>query len=249
MNTITSFLITTIAGLSTIIGIIPCFFKTNKQDSIISKSLAFSSGVMITISLISLIPEATNLLKTIYKPFPAFIICAIFIILGINISTMIDERIEKKLKANNLYKLGIITALVLILHNIPEGVTTFISATSNQQLGLKLAFAIALHNIPEGISIAVPIYYATKRKTKALMYTIIAGFSELFGAIIAYIFLKDLITPFILSITLAVTAGIMIDISIYEFLPNSFKYKKNKATVYYFVLGIIIMFLSEFFLF
>ena len=80
------------------------------------------------------------------------------------------------------------------------------------------------------------------------MYTIIAGFSELFGAIIAYIFLKDLITPFILSITLAVTAGIMIDISIYEFLPNSFKYKKNKATVYYFVLGIIIMFLSEFFL-
>lgn len=249
MNTIISFLTTTIAGFSTIIGIIPCFLKKKKQNTLIAGALAFSSGIMLTISLISLIPESSTILGEIYKPFPAFIICAIFILLGVIISTIVDDTVEKKLNDNSLYKLGIITTIVLIIHNIPEGITTFISTTASQQLGFKLAFAIALHNIPEGISIAIPIYYSTNSKKKALLYTILAGFSELFGALIAYIFLKDIITPFILSITLAITAGIMIDISVYEFIPNSFKYKKSKAIIYYFVLGIIVMFLSEFFLF
>ena len=136
-----------------------------------------------------------------------------------------------------------------MLHNIPEGITTFISTTTNKALGLKLAFAIALHNIPEGISIAVPIYFSTKNKRKTFFYTIIAGFSELFGAIIAYIFLQKYINNFILSIILAMTAGIMIDISIYELLPSAFKYKKNKINVFYFVLGILIMLFSEMYLF
>lgn len=247
MNTLSCFLMTTLAGLATIIGIIPCFLSSRNQNSIISKSLAFSSGVMLTISLISLIPESSSLLSTKYKLFPSFIITAIFIILGIIISTIADDKVEKKLKENDLYKLGLITTIVLMLHNIPEGITTFISSSANQQLGFKLAFAIALHNIPEGISIAVPIYYASKNKVKAFFYTLIAGFSELLGAILAYIFLKDIISPFVISITLAITAGIMIDISVYEFLPSAFKYKKNKAIIYYFVLGILIMFLSELF--
>lgn len=248
MNTINSFLITTLAGLSTIIGIIPCFINSSKKENLIASSLAFSSGIMITISLISLIPEATTLLTNTYKQFPSFLICSIFVIVGILISTTIDEKIERKLNKSRLYKLGLITTITLILHNIPEGITTFLSSTTNEYLGIKLSLAIALHNIPEGISIAIPIYYSTKNKFKTFMYTLIAGFSETIGALLAYIFLKNIITPTILSITLAITAGIMISISVYEFLPESYSYKKNKATIYYFVLGILIMFLSEIFL-
>lgn len=248
MNTIhLSFLVTFLAGISSVLGIIPCFLKSKKQNSLIAASLAFSSGIMITISLISLIPEAAALMKETFKTFPSFLITAIFILLGIILSTTIDDKVEQKLKANNLYKLGIITTLILIIHNIPEGITTFISTSQNQTLGFKLAFAITLHNIPEGISIAIPLYYSTNSKKKAFLYTLIAGFSELLGALLAFIFLKNIITPLILSITLAITAGIMIDISVYEFLPNAFQYKKNKATVYYFVLGILIMFLTEMF--
>lgn len=247
-NIMISFLTTAIAGFSTIIGIIPCFFNENRKDKIIASSLAFSSGIMLTISIISLIPEATNTISKIYKPLPAFLISAIFIIIGVIISDTLDNAVEKK-ENNNLYKIGLISTLVLMLHNIPEGITTYLSTTINYSLGYKLAFAIALHNIPEGISIAVPIYYSTKSKKKALFYTIIAGFSELLGALIAFIFFKNQITPFLLSTILAITAGIMIHISIYEFLPNSFSYKKNKVTIYYFVLGILIMFLSEMFIF
>lgn len=243
MNTITfSFLITIIAGLTTTLGIIPCFFKI--KNNMISNVLAFSSGVMLTISLISLIPEATTLLNKTYKPFPSFLICTIFIVIGILLSTFIDSKTEKH-KTNDLYKLGLMATLALMMHNIPEGITTFITSSVNTDLGYKLAIAITLHNIPEGLSIAIPIYYSTKSKLKAFKYTFISGFSETFGATIALIFLKNIITPLLLSIILSLTAGIMIDISMYEFLPTAFKYKKNKATFLYFVLGIILMFFIE----
>ena len=134
-----------------------------------------------------------------------------------------------------------------MLHNIPEGITTYISTSVNTSLGIKLAIAIALHNIPEGISIAVPIYYSTNNFKKAFFYTFIAGFSELSGAVIAYLFLANFITNTSLSIILGLTAGIMIHISLYELLPTSIEYKKKKATILSFIIGIITMFLCEFF--
>ncbi len=56
--------------------------------------------------------------------------------------------------------------LAIIIHNIPEGIATFMAGCSDSKLGITLTLAIALHNIPEGISISVPIYYATKSKKK-----------------------------------------------------------------------------------
>ncbi len=241
-----SFLITFLAGISTIIGIIPCYLKEKYKNNTISLSLAFSSGVMLCISFSSLIPEATNLLGKIFNTIPLFLICGIFIISGILFSALIDKKIEERFTKNKLYKLGIISVIVLMLHNIPEGITTFISTSTNVKLGLSLSLAIALHNIPEGISIAVPIYYATKNKKKAFLYTIISGFSEFFGAIIAYLFIAKYVNNFILGMILAMTAGIMIHISIYELLPNSINYKKKKLTVVGFLLGIIVMLMCEF---
>lgn len=244
-RTLFSFLITFMAGISTIIGIIPCYLKEKYKDITISFSLAFSSGVMITISLLSLIPEASNLLGKIFRVIPLFLICAIFIVCGILFSAIIDKKIEEKFTKNKLYKLGLISVIVLMLHNIPEGITTFISTSTNVKLGLSLSLAIALHNIPEGISIAVPIFYATGNKKKAFLYTLISGFSEFFGAVIAYLFIAKYINNFILGMILAMTAGIMIHISMYELLPNSCSYKKKKITILGFLCGVMVMLMCE----
>ncbi len=244
-RTLFSFLITFMAGIATILGILPCYLKEKYKDKVITLSLAFSSGVMFTISLISLIPEATFLFGSIFKPIPLIIITLIFIVLGILFSAIIDEKIEEQFTKNKLYKLGIISVIVLMLHNIPEGITTFISTNKDVSLGLSLSLAIALHNIPEGISIAVPIYYSTNNRKKAFLYTLISGFSELFGAVIAYLFIAKYVNNFILGVILAITAGIMLHISLYELFPNSISYKKYKTTFIGFLLGILIMVLCE----
>lgn len=244
-RTTLSFLTTTLAGFSTLLGIIPCYLKKQKKETIIGCSLAFSSGVMLSISLLSLIPEAIALITETTPLFPGFIITFIGIVIGVIFSSTIDQKIEKNFSTNQLYKLGIISIIVLMLHNIPEGITTFISTTANKSLGITLSLAIALHNIPEGISIAVPIYYATKNRKKAILYTFIAGFSELLGAILAYLFLARYINTTLLSIILSITAGIMIHISVYELLPNSMKYKKKKLTINAFLLGFLVMIICD----
>ncbi len=244
-KTIFSFLITFLAGISTIIGVIPCYLNEKYKEKVISFCLAFSSGVMLSISLISLIPEAFVLFESIFNITPLILICLIFIVLGILFSSLIDSKVEECFTKNKLYKLGIISVIVLMLHNIPEGITTFISTNQNTSLGLSLSLAIALHNIPEGISIAVPIYFSTHNRKKAFLYTLISGFSEFFGAILAYLFIARYVNNFILGIILSMTAGIMLHISIYELLPNSLEYKKNKTTIIGFILGIIVMILCE----
>ena len=52
--------------------------------------------------------------------------------------------------------LAIFCGLLLLVISI-----TFVGAITEVHLGLVLAVAIALHNIPEGIAVAVPIYACT----------------------------------------------------------------------------------------
>ena len=227
-----------IAGLSTIIGSIFIFFKKNKN--VLLNSFAFAAGVMITVSLIDLIPESFSYLSTYYYPFPALLFVLICFVIGILISSFIDYYIPEN---NPIYKIGIISLIAIIMHNIPEGMATFIASNTDIKLGITLTIAIALHNIPEGITIALPIFYSTKSRKRALLYTTIAGLSEFFGALITCIFLKDYITYKFMGYLLAIIAGIMIQISFYELLPEVWK-ARQKRGILYFLLGSIIMFLS-----
>ena len=237
-NTTVALTLSLIAGLYTIIGSIFIFFKKNKN--VLLNSFAFAAGVMITVSLIDLIPESFSYLSTYYYPFPALLFVLICFVIGILISSFIDYYIPEN---NPIYKIGIISLIAIIMHNIPEGMATFIASNTDIKLGITLTIAIALHNIPEGITIALPIFYSTKSRKRALLYTTIAGLSEFFGALITCIFLKDYINYKFMGYLLAVIAGIMIQISFYELLPEVWK-AGQKRGILYFLLGSIIMFLS-----
>lgn len=241
-----SFLLTFIAGFSTMIGTIPIFLKVNNINKFICASLSFASGVMFSVSVIDLIPESLSLINTKYTFFLTIIICLISMITGIIFSGVIDYYLptENNYQDKKLYKTGLIMALAIVLHNIPEGIATFITGNSNTNLAINLTIAIALHNIPEGISIAIPIYYSTKKKKKAILYTLISALSEPFGAFIAYVFLKNYVTDIFLGILFSLIAGIMLNISLCELLPEAREYKYNKVTVISFIIGIIFMLFS-----
>ena len=236
------FILTTIAGLTTLIGTIIIFL--NKNEKIIISSLSFAAGVMITVSIIDLIPESIKYINKTFKVFPAILIILIFISLGIIISMTIDKYVNVS-REGELYKIGIISMIAIIMHNIPEGIITYLSAQENIKLGLSLTVAIALHNIPEGISIAVPIYYGKKSRVKALIYTLISALSEPLGAFFAYIFLSKIINNLIMGIILSIVAGIMIQIASYELIPTSLNYKNKLQTIIFFIIGVLFMLLNH----
>lgn len=237
-STIIALILSLLAGLSTIIGSIIILFKNKKN--ILIYALSFAIGVMITVSIVDLIPESFSYLSKYYYPFPSVLLVAIFFVIGVIISSLIDKFIPS---GNQIYRIGIISLIAIILHNIPEGMATFIASNTNIKLGITLTIAIALHNIPEGITIALPIYHATNNKKKAFLYTAIAGLSEFIGALITFIFLKDYINYKFMGYLLAVIAGIMIQISFYELLPEVIKAKEKKGIIF-FIIGSIIMYIS-----
>lgn len=245
-NTLYSFLLTTIAGFSTLIGSILIFFDKKKSEKVIVASLSFASAVMLTVSFTDLIPEAIDMLKNVYPKFPCYIILLLFINIGIIISFLIDKYLpeEKINDKGTLYKVGIISMLAIILHNIPEGMATFISSYNDLSLGILLTISIALHNIPEGISIALPIYYETNKKFKTFMFTLISGFCELIGGLIAYFILHPFINNIVLGVLFSLIAGIMMFVAIFELLKEAVSYKNYKRIIIYFMIGLILTIIS-----
>jgi len=242
MNSIyIAFLITTMAGLSTLLGTILIFVKFKNEEKIIAGSLAFAAGVMICVSITDLVPESIIMLENNYNGIITILLTFLFIMIGMVLSSILDNNLTINKEGKHLYKVGIISMVAIILHNIPEGIVTFISTTKDTSLGISLAIAIAMHNIPEGISISVPIYYATKSKSRACTYTFISGLSELMGAILTYLFLLPFINDIILGLLFALIAGIMLHISFTQMLPTSINYKEDKITRVCFIIGLIFM--------
>lgn len=240
-NLFFSLLISSISGLSTLLGALIIFVKNKNKNKIIYNSLIFSSFIMIFISVSDLIPNSFNLISKNYNIFFSIMLIITYILFGFIIVEIINDKNKNK---SDLYKIGIVSAMAMVMHNLPEGIITFITTTKDVGLGINLAVSIALHNIPEGISIAIPIYYSTNSKLKTFSYTFIAAIVEPVGALLSLLFINK-INDYLFGIILSVTSGIMIYLSIFDLLKEVRKYlKKREIVIKYLLFFIVISFIK-----
>ena len=101
--------------------------------------------------------------------------------------------------------------------------------------------AVAVHNIPEGIAVAVPLYYGTGSRKKAVFYSFLSGLAEPVGAAIAMIFLFHFLTPTVLSVLFASVAGIMVFISFDELLPMAERWGHHHMSIIGIIAGMLLM--------
>lgn len=270
---LSALLLTLIAGAATGIGGALVLFKKKLSSNVLAGALGLSAGVMIFISLAELFPESQAEIASIgsLKHGEALVLLAFFA--GMGIITLIDFLIpeyenpheasglsldtktaavgvlEQTGNEKALHRLGLMSALAIAIHNFPEGIATFIGALNDPQMGAGITFAIAIHNIPEGIAVAIPIYYATKSKGKALLYATLSGFSEIIGALLclgvtAVFGVKLTGGGPVFPLILAAVAGIMIYISLDELLPTAEKYGKHHIAIAGVIAGMAIMGIS-----
>ena len=272
-GTLTALLLTLIAGAATGIGGALVLFKKKLSSNTLAASLGLSAGVMVFISLAELFPEAQKEIASLgsIKYGEAWTLLAFFAGMGIimlidflvpdyenpheasglslETKTAATGMLDQAGNAKALHRLGLMSAMAIAIHNFPEGIATFIGALNDPQMGAGITFAIAIHNIPEGIAVAIPIYYATKSKGKALLYATLSGFSELIGAMICIavtaIFGVELSAggP-VFPLILAAVSGIMIYISLDELLPTAEKYGKHHIAIAGVISGMAIMGIS-----
>lgn len=264
-------LMTLVAGAATGLGGALVLFRKRLSSNFLAGALGLSAGVMIFISLAELYPEAQAAIRQTSMSGHGKAIVLLAFFFGMGIITLIDFLVPeyenpheasglsldsvtpataamRGMGTDPLKKLGIMSALAIAIHNFPEGMATFIGGLNDAQTGIGITLAIAIHNIPEGIAVAIPIYYATGSKTKALLMALASGLTEPVGAAVCYavtaIFGVELEGGPAFPLILSAVAGIMIYISLDELLPTAEKYGKHHIAIAGVVAGMAIMGIS-----
>jgi len=257
-----AFGLTLFAGLSTGFGSALAFFAKRTNTKLLSIALGFSAGVMIYVSFVEIFPKAKDSLIAELGPIAGYWTTVLAFFGGIICIAIIDKLVPdfenphevhraeemdvEGLAADfqNLYRMGLFTALAIAIHNFPEGLATFVSALKDTKLGIVIAFAIAIHNIPEGIAVSIPIFYATNNRKKAFVYSFLSGLAEPVGALIGYAILFSFLNDIVFGILFASVAGIMVFISLDELLPTAREYGRYHLAAYGLVAGMAVMALS-----
>lgn len=248
-NAVRALILSTLAGLSTMLGTIFVFTTKGKSEKIVSISLGFAAGVMVCVSFTDLFPTAVDSFAQFAGNRLGTVLSVVFLLVGILIAAGIDHFVPHQeydestgdKPHQNLFRVGIVSMLAIGLHNFPEGIATFMAGYEDATLGVSIALAIALHNIPEGISVAMPIYFATGSRKTALKYTFLSGIAEPIGALAAFLVLRPFINDFSLGAIFGIVAGIMVYISIEELIPSSRQYGHDRYALIATFAGICIM--------
>lgn len=143
----------------------------------------------------------------------------------------------------SLFVAGVVMALAIALHNIPEGMVigaSYVNSNSSLFTGSAfiLALVIALHNIPEGMAVSVPLIAGGMSKPKAILTTALSGAPTILGAVLGY--LVGALNETSLTISLSFASGAMLYVVLGELMPEAILYCKSKLPAFVMLVGIIV---------
>lgn len=169
-----------IAGAATLLGILVVVWKRDVAVRYSHYINSFAAGALITIALTHLIPEsielADNALLGVLLSFLAFYLLETAFVFHSG-SEIHYERQERHSKASVLFS-------GLFLHSLIDGFIIAVGFEVSTELGLFAATGVILHELPEGVTSFALLLRTMSRKT-ALRLSIAVALATPFGALIA----------------------------------------------------------------
>lgn len=243
-------------GIGGLIGI----FLGKSTFRTVSMVLTFASGVMISISLFDLMPEAYE----ISNPW----VTALGVLMGVIIICLLNYFIDKltqrakrkvqthtsletlhhqddlvlnKANQKSLLRAGFIMLIAIALHNVPEGLAIGSSGAVSSNLSVTLALLLALHNIPEGMAMAAPLAAGGVSKIKTLVLILISGSTTILGGALGS--LIGSIGGIATALSLSFAAGAMLYVTFCEILPQAVLMEKGRIPALFSIFGILVGFI------
>lgn len=206
--------------------------------------LSFSIGIMIATATFSLLVPAINLGVTFYDK----VLVVLGFILGCIMLVLIDLFTDGESKQRAKTKSFIIA---MALHNIPEGIAVALAFNvamtghSSELLGaaIILAIGVGIQNVPESYALALTIYQAGYKKSRAILTSILAGVVEPVFGIVALVFNNSLTA--VMPLLLAYAAGTMLHVTIEELIPDIMNVKNRGPATVGIMFGILVMIIME----
>ena len=206
-----------------------------------STILGFSSGVMIGVSTLVLLPEGLAV-----GTFPMVIGGLLLGGLFVTFLEVVIPHMEPHFGAQD-YSPGLgdafLLAVAVAIHNIPEGLAMGLGFVAGEQMGPRLAVAIAFQNIPEGLAISLPLRRNGVNKWYAVIFATLSGMSEVIGAAVAVICAGW--ARFVLPLGLAFAAGALLFVTADQLIPESHKHGESMIPSWGVTLGFVLVILID----
>jgi ZIP family zinc transporter len=266
---LTSFFISLLAGLGTGLGgLIAVIRKPGRRS--FGFLMGMTAGVMITLSFLELVNEAWKLqgylTATIGFAAGASFMLAIDVLTPHMRFGEVESKHNQRLTEPNLargtffgsqgrrhflqtpksvnrrlFKTGVLLALGITIHNIPEGIAVGAGYIHTPEFGIFIGVAILLHNIPEGIATALTLHESGIRRLHSVGVAFLSGLAEPIGALAAALFLKSFNS--LVPGVLAFAGGVMMFITLDELIPTAREHGHQHTTAVGIILGAISIFL------
>ncbi len=229
-----------LAGLATVLGALFVLAFGRPNTRLLALLLGLASGVMLAVVTVDLLPEALAQGSRFAT--------AIGFAAGVLLLALLDNRLSRRSshrrKARGMResftKMGLLVALGIALHDLPEGLAIGAGFASAPDLGSLLALAIGLHNIPEGISMAAPLLFGGWSPWKVLALCSLVALITPLGTLVSLLILG--ISPAFIAISLAFAAGAMVFVVADELIPISHE-SSRFLTALGLTLGFVLMLL------
>ncbi|RIP54593.1 zinc transporter ZupT [Salmonella enterica] len=242
-------ILTLLAGAAPLFCAFLCVLGQKTSNRVLAFSLGFAAGIMLLFSLMGMLPAALDTEGV--SPVLGYGMFIIGLLGYFGLDRLLphahpQDLVQKRQQPlpGSIKRTAILLTLGISLHNFPEGIATFVTASSNLELGFGIALAVALHNIPEGLAVAGPVYAATGSKRTAIFWAGISGMAEILGGVLAWLILGSLVSPIVMAAIMAAVAGIMVALSVDELMPLAKEIDPNNNPSYGVLCGMSIMGLS-----
>jgi ZIP family zinc transporter len=161
-----AFLLGTAVGVMATLSVVELYVKNVLENGFVGITLATACGAMVYVVVEPLLPKAEvleargALADAVGTAGPGGRIAT-----DGDPESTVEKHLSSKMSKARLMRLGLLMAITMTLHNLPEGFA--VAFSSYTSVGPVMAAAIGVHNVPEGIIVAAPVFAATGSRKRA----------------------------------------------------------------------------------
>ena len=218
-------LVTLIAGLFFLVGLVITRVAKNK-DKLFNFSISLAFVIMLGLIIFDLVPELFENIETYANGIKVLIFVG-SIAVGFGLLKGLDlivphhhhDHFEGETNTeehnSNLYHIGLVTCIALVLHNIIEGSAIYINSLISIKIGVLMALGVGLHNIPLGMEICTTLNLSEKKWYQNVPPVLAIVLSTTLGGVTAY-YLNINSNPLVMASLIGVTIGMAAYLVVFE---------------------------------
>lgn len=233
-----------LAALGTISGIYLVLWQKKWTQQNTVYLVSFAAGVLLSIVFLNLIPEAQELTPFAYLGVLFSFLFFYFLEHSLILHRCRGDHCRGELDLHH-ESLGVMALLGIGFHSLIDGVVIGLGFEVSTALGILATISVILHEIPEGISTISILLYARYPQKLAIFYSWLVALATPLGAVLGS-FLFRQVNPQLVGLGFSFAAGSFLYVAATDLLPETHKTYKILNMFYAFLGVILILVAQKF---